>query len=413
MKNQLYLMKKIVKSMPAICCSLLLAANPINVFASSENDLQGIVAGNNELAFDLYKQMTLNNNDTNVFYSPISISTALAMTYAGARGETEKQMAKTLHFTLDQQHLHPAYFELMKSLKNQKEYELHIANALWGQTGYKFLNDFVSLTNNYYEAGFKEVNFKNNTEGSRREINHWVEEQTKEKIKELIPEKILKPSTRLVLTNAIYFKGSWAHKFDTKKTLEIPFKTTSGRKIQVPTMMTQNDLNYTENNMFQILELPYSGNKLSMVILLPKENQKLEQLEKILTANTIETWLGDLRKEKIDLFLPKFKIAYNLNLNDALKSLGMKDAFDETANFSGMTGYHDLYISRVLHKAFVDVNEEGTEAAAATAVIMEFKSMPSKSLIFKADHPFIFLIRDISTGNIVFIGRIMNPNIIE
>jgi serpin B len=384
------------------------------VFASNNDDAKAIVQGNNQFAFDLYHRLNKKETGKNIFFSPVSISTVLAMTYAGARGETEKQMATTLHFALDQKRLHPAFSELMKGVESGKGYKLNIANALWGQQGYSFLKDFIGITKTYYGAGFKEVDFKNHTEESRVAINRWVEEKTKDKIKDLIQNGVLTKDTRLVLTNAIYFKGSWLSKFESTDTHSMPFSVTADNTTQVPMMTQTSRFKYMGNGVFQMIEMPYVGNRLSMVILLPKRKDGLKEVEAVLTAKNFDKWLNGLRKEEVDVSIPKFKMTQAFELNETLKSLGMKDAFepptlDSGADFSGMTGAKNLSISNVIHEAFIEVNEGGTTAGAATATVVLGVTSISYIPTFKADHPFVFMIRDIKSGAILFVGRIMNP----
>lgn len=383
-----------------------------SLFALDEPDKEIVVQGNNKFAFDLYSQVK--QSDGNLFLSPFSISTALAMTYAGARGNTETQMAETLHFSLSQERLHPAFLTLMQGLQADSArsgYELSVANALWGQEGYKFHEAFIDITKNYYEAGFKEVDFVKNIESTRQTINRWVEGKTKDKIKELIKPGILTELTRLVLTNAIYFKGRWMSQFKKESTRPEPFELINGDKAQVSMMNQAKEFSYFENETAQILEMPYEEDKLSMVILLPKEKKGISGLEKLLNPENFRSWLSILRKQEVIVSLPRFKMTSEFLMNEALKSLGMADAFDmKLADFSGMTPDPiGLYISKVIHKAFVDVNEEGTEAAAATAVVMTLRGMPEPKPVFRADHPFIFIIRDIRSGSILFIGRVMDP----
>jgi serpin B len=384
----------------------------MRLFAQDSSDKQIVIEGNNAFALNLYAE--LSKEEGNLFFSPSSISTALAMTYAGARGNTATQMANTLHFTLSQERLHPAFSELMKDLEadpQRSDYQLSIANALWGQTGYKFYDEFMNITKSYYDAGFKEVDFKNKTEETRQIINSWTEDKTNNKIKDLIKPGILNNFTRLVLTNAIYFKGKWQFQFDAKNTQNSTFTLLNGEEIQVPMMKQTKEFNYIENGMLQIIEMPYVGDKLSMVILLPKKIDGLKQIEGSLTQGNLNNWLSNLRNREVIVSLPKFKMTSEFELNEVLKSLGMVDAFTMQADFSGMTPDPiGLYISNVLHKAFVDVNEEGTEAAAATAVVMKLRGiMPEPKPVFRADHPFIFIIRDMQSGSILFMGRVTDP----
>lgn len=385
------------------------------LFAADKTDTAIVVEGNNIFACDLYAQ--LKQKDGNLFFSPSSISTALAMTYAGARGNTAIQMADVLHFTLNQERLHPAFFALMQDLTANAEkrpYQLAIANALWGQSGYPFREEFINLTKDYYDAGFKEVDFKDEQqrELTRQKINLWVEEKTNNKIKELIQQRILTDLTRLVLTNAIYFKGTWVAQFNPDQTRNSPFTLIAGEKVEVPMMSQAKDFNYSENDVLQLLEMPYAGEELSMLILLPKQMNGLKEVEDLVTVENLENWLSRLQKQEVVVSIPKFKMSAEFLLNETLTSLGMSDAFSSvSADFSGMTPDPvGLYISKVIHKAFVDVNEEGTEAAAATAVVMTLKAIPEPKPVFRADHPFIFMIRDMRSGSILFLGRVMDPH---
>ena len=380
------------------------------VKASDSADTKAVAQGNTAFALDLYGK--LKEAEGNLFFSPYSISTALAMTYAGARANTEKQMAEVLHFTLDQKRLHPAFSHLeaqLNAAQGKEGIELNVANALWAQKDYIFLGEFLDLTKKYYGAVLTLLDFKNACEAARKKINAWVEEKTKNKIKDLIKPGVLDSLTRLVLTNAIYFKGNWESQFKKSKTEESPFWLVPGKSIKVPMMNQKQNFNYMENDSLQILELPYVGNALSMIALLPKKVDGLAQLESMLSVKNLTTWMGLLREREISVFLPKFKMSSQFSLDKMLASMGMHDAFTGKADFSGMTGKKDLYISAVIHKAFVDVNEEGTEAAAATAVAMRLLSMPAPPPVFKADHPFILLIRHNPSESILFLGRVVNP----
>lgn len=376
------------------------------------NNRAAVVWGNNEFAFDLYKK--LRGREGNLFLSPFSISTALAMTYAGARGGTEARMAKVLHLTLPGEELHSAFAELIRGLDEGKKgrgYELVVANALWGQKGYGFLKEYLDLTRSCYGAGLHEVDFEKAAEAARKTINAWVEEKTKDKIKDLIKPGVLDSLTRLVLTNAIYFKGQWASRFKEEETKDSPFTLSSGKKINVPMMNQTEEFGYIEDGNAKALELPYKGDRLSMVVLLPKKVNGLAGLEESLTAKKLSKWLSAVRKQEVVVSLPRFKFTSEFGLADVLKSMGMTDAFSlPPADFSGMDGKKDLFISAVIHKAFVEVNEEGTEAAAATAVVMKLEAaMPEPIPVFRADHPFLFIIRDTKTGSILFMGRVAKP----
>lgn len=375
---------------------------------------KAIVAGNNAFAIELYQN--LKNMPGNLFFSPYSISTALAMTYAGARGNTEKQMATTMHFSLDQNKFHAAFGEFQSHLNEYEkkgDVKLDVANSLWLQKDYVFLPAFLKETKKY-DAGLNYVNFKSETEKARFAINTWVEKKTNEKIKDLISPGALDAMTGLVLANAIYFKGKWATPFDSSVTKITPFYGMSNDSVLVPMMhKAGHEFGYMENSLVQCLEMPYAGNNLSMVVILPKNRNELNKLEKAFTEEIFNTWMKSLVKEKVSVFFPRCKALKSFSLTKELSSLGMPDAFGGAADFSGMTGAKDLCISDVIHKAFIDVNEEGTEAAAATAVIMTRgarpQMMPKIPPTFRADHPFLFIIRDTRSGVILFMGRITNP----
>jgi len=378
-----------------------------------ENDhskLTDVVSGNTAFALNLYNQ--LRHTEGNLFCSPYSISTALAMTYAGARGRTAQQMAETLHFPLDHARLHPAFADLEKRLsavQSQGNILLKVANSLWLQSGYVFLDEFIDLLKECYGTPITPLDFQQ-IEASRTKINTWVEERTQDKIKELIKPGHIDALTILVLVNAIYFKGDWAHPFDDNLTKDAPFWISADEKIETPMMSQKGKFGFAQRENLQILELPYAGQDLSMVVLLPKEVDGLAVLEDSLTLENLADWTGNLRESEVQVFLPRFKMSSSFELSSTLGSMGMSDAFDANADFSGMDGSRSLFISAVIHKAFVDVNEEGTEAAAATAVVMA-RGMPPHPATFRADHPFIFLIRDNASGSILFLGRVVDPSV--
>jgi serpin B len=387
---------------------------------STEEAKQLVVEGNNMFALGLYAK--LRSQGGNLFVSPYSISTALAMTHAGARGRTASQMAQVLHFPAiaepsspgsDQRQLASAYGRIMKDLNKRGEkgaYMLNVANALWGQKGFGFLKEFLDLVRTEYGGQLTEVDFVRAVEASRKTINTWVEKQTKDKIKDLIPAGVLDSMTRLVLTNAIYFKGNWARQFKKNQTQDGPFILADGRKVETPMMNQTAQFGYMETDILQCLELPYVDKELSMIILLPKEPDGLSKLEQTLTAENLSQWLARLYSREVVVCVPKFKVTAQFSLASVLQSMGMTDAFSSDADFSGMDGKKDLFISAVIHKAYVDVGEEGTEAAAATGVVMKLTSVgPSETPVFRADHPFLFLIRDNKSGGILFIGRVTDP----
>ncbi|MGA2257956.1 MAG: serpin family protein [Thermoguttaceae bacterium] len=388
----------------AIVCVVAMA---VAADSPKTGDVSAVVEGNNQFALDLYAKLRGEQAD-NLFFSPYSISTALAMTCAGARGETEKQMAGVLHFPVPQDRIPSAFASLMAKLQSPKDgNQLRIANRLWGQQGYDFLPEFLRVTREQYKAELALLDFATKAEEARKVINAWVEKQTEEKIKDLIQPGVLDQMTRLVLTNAIYFKGKWASQFDKKATQEAPFKLTPTKTVTVPMMHRKDSFKYGAMDDAQILELPYVGEKLSMLVVLPKAVDGLADVEKRLTD--LGKWLPAFRKQEVNVYLPRFTMTSQFQMNEALKSLGMASAFaPDAADFSGMDGKRDLSISAVIHKAFVDVNEEGTEAAAATGVVMRAKAVRITP-VFRADHPFVFLIRDTGTGAILFVGRVVNP----
>jgi serpin B len=375
----------------------------------AKGDVAAVVSGNTEFAFDLYAK--LRGKDGNLFFSPESISTALAMTYAGARGETAEEMAKTLHFKLKEGQLHPAFHALIEELNGagkKRGYQLNVANALWGQKGYGFLPAFLKLTKSNYGAGLQEVDFAGETEKARQTINAWVEKQTKDKIKELLQPGVIDSSTRLVLTNAIYFKGDWDRQFRKDLTHKEAFHLSADKTADAMMMHDTGKFKYLDGGSFQALEMPYKGKELSMVVLLPKKVDGLADFEKTLTAAKVSEWLPKLREQEVVVALPKFKMTSEFSLKDTLAAMGIKQLFTAGADLSGMNGKRDLFVSAVVHKAYVDVNEEGTEAAAATGVAVKLAAAPIRTE-FRADHPFVFLIRDNHSGSVLFLGRVVNP----
>lgn len=384
------------------------------VDSASQAKIAKLAASNNDFALELYAR--LGSREGNIFFSPYSLSSALAMVYGGARGATEKEMTRVLHFAPEQENFHPAFFYLTQDLLGKKEaVELFSANALWGQKGYEFLPAYLALVKKYYGAAPYDVDFIKNTEGARVKINTWTEEQTKNKIRELLKPGILQPLTRLVLTDAIYFNGKWATAFKKEATRKDSFTLPSGFKISVPMMNQEGIFPYFEDEAFQAISLPYGRGEFSMFILLPRKEDGLPDLEESLPRKFI--MLPFLcRKVKVRLFLPKFTMEGELSLAGTLQSMGMKTAFSPEADFSGMTQRKELFISEVIHKAFVDVQEEGTEAAAATAIAampvgIEAPVREEISRLFRADHPFLFFIRHNPSGSILFMGRLENPKI--
>lgn len=379
--------------------------------AFSDN-VQALQEGNSAFCFDLYR--VLRNEDGNLFFSPYSISTALGMTYAGARGETETGMASVLHFPREQKAVHESFSQIqshLASIQDKGTIQLNVANGLWLQQDYPLLDDFLDLTKKHYGAGIHPADFAGNTETARKAINTWVEQETREKIQDLIKQGMLDAATVLVLCNAIYFKGDWLSAFDKEKTRDADFYVGPGKTIKTPMMNQSTEVKFRRFEGFSAIELPYVGNDLSMVVFLPEQQDGLAAFEEMLNHETVKIWLDDLYNtsaSEVSVSLPKFKTTCEFDLSAVLIEMGMEHAFSG-ADFSGMTGRKDLFISKVVHKAFVDVNEEGTEAAAATAVIID-KAF-HRLLAFRADHPFLFLIRENETGSILFVGRIMDPTV--
>jgi serpin B len=378
--------------------------------------LDAVVSGNTEFALDLYSRLA--GEEGNLFLSPYSISVALAMTYAGARGETERQMAETLHFTLPQADLHPALNSLDLELASRGEgaegrggepFRLHIANALWGQTGHSFLPDFLSTLALSYGAGMRLLDFASDPEACRTEINRWVANETEEKIEELVPRDVITNFTLLVLTNAIYFDAAWESKFEEQWTYADSFTLLDGSEVTVDMMHQSHAFPYAAGEGYQAIELPYDGGELAMVILLPAEGT-FSEFEQTLDAARLGTIIGALQPVGVQLTVPRFHYESAFGLKETLAALGMRDAFLlRVADFSGMDGNpYSLFIQAVVHKALVRVDEEGTEAAAATAVAMAGSAAPLDQLV-TVDRPFIFLIRDRTTGAILFLGRVLDP----
>lgn len=390
-----------------ILCLLVFLGLPTTVLAT---DVDDVVNASNQFAIDLYKQYS--SSDENIFFSPYSISTALAMTYEGAEGKTADEIKGVFHFP-ERSILRTGSDGIYQQLNSgEKEYTLSTANALWAERTYQFLDSYLDVVNTYYHGEVTNLDFINNPESSRITINKWVEEQTREKIKNLLPAGVIDSLTRLVLTNAVYFKGDWMNKFKQESTRPGTFSVSKDEIIQTSMMHQRANFKYYENDLMQAIELPYKGNELSMIILLPTENN-IGIAEGNLTIDKFLQIKNALKDEEVDLTIPKFKFDTKYFMKDTLSAMGMPTAFDEfAADFSGMNGFPDLYISKVIHQAFIQTDEEGSEAAAATAVVMSKRGMSPKLpnyKIFKADHPFVFLIQHRYTGNILFMGRLTRP----
>jgi serpin B len=396
----------------AAMCGATLAAPQPPARQSAPTDQAQAVRGSNQFAADLYARLC--TQPGNLFFSPESISTAFAMTYAGAAGETAAQTARVFHFTLPPDRLHPAMGALLRQMNAAHSgYELHVADALWAQQDENFRKSFLSLVQSDYAAGFHQVDFRSSPDSVRNGINQWIEKQTNDKIKDMLGPGTVTPMTRLVLTNAIYFKGSWVDPFQQRNTRPDAFHLTRSQSVQAPFMHRSGGYQYLDGGTFQAIELPYQGNDLSMVILLPRQIDGLPALEQSFTAAALDRWLQRFQfAEKINLSLPRFTMTQEFELSQTLAAMGMPQAFSALANFSAMSPNSGLKISAAIHKAFVDVNETGTEAAAATSTMITATAMRMMAppIVFNADHPFLFLIRDRKSGSILFLGRVVDPS---
>jgi len=392
--------------------ALAAVAASMNLRGSEPSDQDATVRGDTDFALDLYG--ILRGQEGNLFLSPYSITSALAMTLLGARGNTADEMVKTLHLSLPSDRLHDTYGRRLRgynAVGGKRPYQLSIANALWGQKGMQWRRPFIEAAATHYKAKHQEVDFVGATEKARVTINDWVEEQTQKKIKDLLKPGILNALTRMVLTNAIYFKGTWVWRFDPKRTTDGVFFINEAKRVDAKLMTQKSTFKYMQTEQMQAVELPYAGKELSMVVILPRKRDGLPDLERGLTRMKLSDWMtrmspmGDL-----SVTLPRFKITAEFSLKDTLSKLGMKDAFSPgKCDLSGMAGNPgELFLSEVIHKAFVEVNEEGTEAAAATAVVVKTLSKVSTP-VFRADHPFLFAIRETNTGAILFMGRLNDP----
>ena len=411
--------------------------------AALTDDALALAKGSVQFALDMYGRLA---GGGNLFFSPYSISTALGMTAAGARGVTEQEMVEALHLSLSgggpdaggaaggsrtaedgageapvgagaaiddaaRERIAAAFSALQRTYAASSEddgYELNVANALWGQEGYPFRKDYLEFVERHFGGGFNLADFNGKPDSERVRINRWVEKETRERIRDLIPEGGIDKMTTLVLTNAVYFKGRWALRFDEELTRDATFHGDGG-DATVPMMYRKGDFGYYEDEAVQVLEMPYRGGNVSMLAVLPKEGvTTLAAVEASLTPGMLSEWAGALRKKEVKVYFPKFEMTWGTrDISRDLAALGIKEAFSAKADFSGMTDLRDLFIGPVFHKAFVSVDEEGTEAAAATAVVMKRLAV-ERETVFRADRPFMFMIRDDRTGGILFMGRVAN-----
>lgn len=392
---------------------------------SSPQAEQNVVDANNRFGFDLYSNLSkdTDSSGSNLFFSPFSLSSALALVYEGARGTTADEIRSVFHFPEEDSVRRQGFAEINAGMNSgDSGYVLRTANALWAEKTYPFLPEYISTAEQWYSAPVTSLDFINSPEDSRKIINTWVEDRTNDKIQDLLPSGTIDSSTRLVITNAVYFKGTWVKQFDKNETQEAEFTITPGttgpgRTIPVQMMhRTDKDavFNYTETDRFQALEMPYAhegGKQLSMLVILPKGTD-LASVEHSVDTTDLSSLRNSLAPGRVDVYFPKFRLETTYDLPDTLAAMGMPTAFSDSADFSGMDGTRSLSISDVIHKAYIDVNEEGTEAAAATGAVISLTAfLPEEPVpVFRADHPFLFLIIDDETGNILFMGRLVNPN---
>ncbi len=382
----------------------------------NSDNINPVVDANNQFSIDLYSEYKL--EEGNIFFSPYSISTALAMTYEGAEGQTKEEMASVLHYPANKTILKEVNLGLYQSINTgNNEYTLKTANALWGQKDYNFKDSYIQDIETYYKGHLTNLDFINNPTPSADEINTWCDKETNGKIDKIISPELISIDTKLILTNAIYFKGEWKNGFDSDLTVKRDFYASENKTVEVDMMfMGEEKFSYTEDENVQVLEMSYKGEDISMIIILPKENN-LTKIENSLTLEKINDWKSKLSNEEIyELYIPKLKFDKEYKMKDKLSEMGMGTAFSDYADFSGMNaeGKTGLKISQIIHKSYIEMDEKGTEAAAATAVVTEdFAAMDPdpNAIIFNANHPFIFIIQDKETGTILFMGRFSNPTV--
>ncbi len=373
-----------------------------------------IAENNNHFAFDIFNKINT-GKDPNVVISPFSISTALAMTYAGAAGETAEQMAKTLHFHPDQNVFHPSFSNWMKAIeeKGKEGKSLQIANSLWPQEGYHFLESYFQILEQFYSSALYEVDYTGDREAIRQRINQWVMNNTNDLIEDLIKPGVLIEDTRLVLVNAIYFLSQWKIAFDEQGTHTNTFFLSPETRKDVSFMFMKDTLAYYENENLQLLELEYAEGDFSMVIVLPAEGLEANKFMADFDAETFAGLIQSAQKQELEVYLPSFKVRSSFDLEKTMSAMGMPLAFSNLADFSRMTGMKDLKIDKIIHQAYIDVNEEGTEAAASTAVVIIRKSavVGDQPTVFRANRPFFYFIKENRNNSILFMGKTGDPSL--
>lgn len=418
----------------AMACGLAIGGNAMAAHgASTGSPAATQYTSNATTAFagDLLAALEKDSAGKNLFFSPYSISAALAMTAQGAKGNTRDQMIKTLHLSdMNTYRLAMASVQRLNSTgpDDKRPFQFSVANALWVDKTFPLQEDYVAAVKKDFSAEVNAVDFLTGAEAARQQVNAWVETQTHEKIKDLLPAGSVDKATAMVLTNAIYFKGAWMTPFTPSATSDQPFHVDGTHDVTVPLMQGPSGtfLKYLETDDFQAVSLPYrmraandrggaedglAPNMISMLVIVPKKVDGLAAVEKQMTAQQLAQWMGALESQPVQVFLPKFKMSSSFELSSPLKAMGMTDAFSSEADFSGISPSANdrLKISAVIHKAYVDVNEQGTEAAAATAVTMMRMAMVQNKAVIRADHPFMFAIYDGATGTVLFMGQVVNP----
>ncbi|MHC5003376.1 MAG: serpin family protein [Planctomycetota bacterium] len=382
-------------------------------WAAFADDVPALVAGNERFAIDLFRQASAGRED-NLFCAPASVSAALSMALAGARGTTAEQMEAVMHAPLGPDRLHGAWASLIRTLVagSGDGWQLRIANRMWGRAGDAFRPEYLQLTREEYAAELAAADFVGDAEGARGAINDWVGRQTAGRIPTLLAPGVLGPSTRLVIVNAVWFKGDWEEPFDVRFTRQEPFLRAGAPPVDVPLMALGGErFRYAEDDDVQVLELPYEGRAWSMIVVLPRAADGLAAVEAALSAERLAGWIDGLRTTDVNVWLPRFELRTQIELSEALKALGMSSAFElAAADFTGIAPSGELFLGAVVHEAWVKVDETGTEAAAATAVAGVDSAAPQQPRDFRADHPFLALIRDGRTGTILFMGRVADPS---
>lgn len=371
-----------------------------------------VVGGSNQFAIDLFD--AIRSRPGNVSIAPASLSTALAMTYEGARGETASEIARVFHFPEDRQAMRDGFHALIDRMNGRgvdRPYQLVAANSLWGQQGDPFRPEYLALLGSTYGAELTPVDFRHAHESARRAINAWVDGKTNHLIPELLAPPMVRPDTSLVLVNTVYFKGSWLYPFARTATAPADFRLGDGTKVSAPMMRQTRALPYAEGDGYRMLELPYRGGDLVFDVLLPNEGVSLAKVETDLSPADLDQCLARLGERQVSVEMPKFKVTASAELSKTLSGMGMPRAFTGEADFSGIDGTHELAISAIVHQVVVNLDEEGTEAAAATGVVMTraMAVRPVAPVVFRADRPFLYLIRDVKSGAILFLGRVADP----